>query len=71
MDYNEFLVDRIMDDIKLEANFAPPPPVRSVLTLCGEDSLAFHLTCRMPCLWWRMWYWLLLGWVWRLPKEGD
>ena len=46
------------------------PPVRSVLTLCGEDSLAFHLTCRMPCWWWRMWYWLLLGWKWRLPKEG-
>ena len=26
----------------------------------------------MPCLWWRLWYWILLGWKWKAlgKKEG-
>jgi len=39
------------------------PPVLSILEING-DSIRFNFTRRKPCLWWRFWQWLLLGWRW-------
>jgi hypothetical protein len=38
------------------------PAFRSRLTI--NIDLALSFTRPMPCRWWRLWQWILLGWKW-------
>jgi len=33
--------------------------------IIGESLITVRQKKDMPCLWWRFWYWALLGWTWR------
>jgi hypothetical protein len=39
-----------------------PPPVRSVL--CIQNLIRLESPEPPPNLWWRFWFWFLLGWRW-------
>ena len=41
---------------------------KSELRMNG-DSIVFNFTDPMPNWWWRMWYYLLLGWRWKEVKD--
>jgi len=47
------------------------PEYKSMLCL-GKDKTGITVSYEepMPNWWWRMWYWLLLGWKWKKLKSA-
>jgi len=43
--------------------FVDFPKSKSILLVNGQ-SVQFNFTDKKPCLWWRIWQWLLMGWKW-------
>jgi len=38
---------------------------RAKCELIINEGFIIRFTRRKPCAWWRLWYWILLGWRWR------
>jgi len=48
------------DDLQVKG----PPPAQSILRPFPGIDVTFHGPNPKPNWWWRMWQYLLLGWVW-------
>jgi len=53
----------IAEELRIVSHFKLPE-YKSVL-LIHNGSFRIQFPRKKPCLWWRFWYWALLGWRWR------
>lgn len=53
------LGENYIQEVKMESN----ADSLSAVEMHG-GHIRFEFPKRMPCWWWRLWYWVLLGWTW-------
>jgi hypothetical protein len=54
---------KTLEDIPPTLRITYPAAKSRLLIMHGEFTIDF--THQRPIFWWRVWYWLLLGWKWK------